>query len=760
MVTMIRGNRIRSTYQRRVLDWLADGGGTVTEVSKALKIRVPHASAALKQLRESGDVVRDDVSIRGSRYRLSSQGLARLESDGFARLNQLVSWPPPPGAAGIILAREGPMLLLGYATKPAGPLLGMPERPMDEESGVVENSSGNAGESNSWRWAVQRGEGPVWWDLETKRKSSPPNEQSPMTLTAWMERPKVIGIVRARLLDEAKPWPLSVGSWFTSLPSGYWPELPRVLRDGDAPIGRAGNSGPIVSPQGGIHAILGRRIDRSAIANIVSDNSFLIIDGDLIGNTASELPIEILRSWLKLVHPRLSESSLNEKFERLAFDIESGISNSLTRKVLTDFPGRKWSDKIQNIIDSRYMSERAGEASLLYALEEIDKPIIVDWRWKHVDTLDRLVNDSRCRIIMTELLSLDLPFKLTSTGDNKKFNLEMAGRLQLPISISLDSKMPRNWMPPSTPSEIVRGNFTSIRSAENENEALWLACQLKDGDDIWADRHESKFPLASWIATSKDNQVARWRRIGNMLDPVWAGLADLNKFDDEDLAELALHDDDVLEILIQRIREEPLRFVSREINHPAIATGILLSREWIEEFPNVVDVWLSQPMRLREVLRKNWSNPEVSKLAIACNQHKLLLDNQDLDREQILAIMEDVHYSVWKNESTSWLPICLSSTMGRSALSQLQLPWPVILYDQKISSDELSLVHHIPDGIGKDSLLDALEGITSSEKGVSPPRGRTHPYSGWLFQEKVPLIPLQSKWDHDIHIELHRRFQQ
>ena len=45
-------------------------------------------------------------------------------------------------------------------------------------------------------------------------------------------------------------------------------------------------------------------------------------------------------------------------------------------------------------------------------------------------------------------------------------------------------------------------------------------------------------------------------------------------------------------------------------------------------------------------------------------------------------------------------------------------------------------------------------------EGVSPPSGRTHPYSGWLFKEKVPLIPLQSKWDHDIHIELHRRFQQ
>ena len=52
---MVRTNRIRSKHQRRVLDWLADGGGTVTEVSNALGIRVPHASAALKKLRESGD---------------------------------------------------------------------------------------------------------------------------------------------------------------------------------------------------------------------------------------------------------------------------------------------------------------------------------------------------------------------------------------------------------------------------------------------------------------------------------------------------------------------------------------------------------------------------------------------------------------------------------------------------------------------------------------------------------------------------------
>ena len=142
---MVRSNRIRSTHQRRVLDLLADGGGTVTEVSTALGIRMPHASAALKKLRESGDVVRDQTNIRGSRYRLSSQGLARLESDGLARMKELVQWPPPPGAAGIVLARDGPMMLLGYASQPAGPLLGLPDRPMDGASGVMINSNGNAG---------------------------------------------------------------------------------------------------------------------------------------------------------------------------------------------------------------------------------------------------------------------------------------------------------------------------------------------------------------------------------------------------------------------------------------------------------------------------------------------------------------------------------------------------------------------------------------------------------------------------------------
>lgn len=757
---MVRSSRIRSTYQRRVLDWLADGGGTVTEVSQALSIRVPHASAALKQLRNSGDVVRDDASLRGSRHRLSSQGLSRLEADGLSRLNELVRWPPPPGAAGIVLAREGPMLLLGYASQPAGPLLGLPERPMDEESGVVENSNGNEGESEAWRWAVQRGEGPIWWDLETMRRSSPPNEPSSLTLTAWMERPKVMGVVRARLLDESNPWPLGVGSWFSSLPAGYWPELPQVLRDGDVEIGHAGNSGPLVSPRGGIHAKLGRRIDRAIIANSVTNNAFTIVDGDLIDIPITPLPYAILWNWLEIIHPRLPPHSIEERYIRLVGDLKSNSSNSLTRKVLNDFPGRVWTEKFEGIVDTRSMSQRGGEASLRFALKESEIPIVVDWRWKNVESLEYLASDSRCRLIMGESIDLDLPFKLTSTGVKGKFNLEMAGRLYLPITVSQEAKMPRDWLPPERPDEIIRGKSKSVRNAEHDIEALWLACQLENGDEAWADRHEKDFPLASWIATTEQGQAARWRRIGGILDPIWAKLADLENFDDSDLAELASIDDEALTILINRIRRNPLGILSKEINEPSIATAILLSNEWIEERIDVIDLWLSQPLRAGEVLRKNWKEPDISRLVDACPHHKLLFEDKVLEREQMLAIMEDVHFSLWDSKATLWLSVCLSSTMGRAALSLLELPWPAILCDQGIKSEDLVLVHHMPEGIGKESLLDVLEGITAAEQGLNPPVGRTHPFAGWLFKQTVPLIPLETEYNLDIHLELHRRFQQ
>ena len=750
-------NRIRSSHQRRILDWLADGGGTVTEVSNALSMRVPHASAALKQLRESGDVVRDDVHIRGSRYRLSSQGLERLEADGLDRLCELVQWPPPPGAAGIVLAREGPMLLLGYASRLQGPLLGLPERPMDSSSGVIENSNGNEGESEYWRWAVTRGDGVVWFDIETKRRADPPNESSPQTLSAWMERPKVMGIVRARLLDENNAWPLGVGSWFTSLPEGYWPNLPLVLRDGDAPIGRAGNSGPEVRPRGAVLARLGRRMDRSLLLNTVVAGADCMADGDLT-HSSIELPLSIVKSWLEIQHPRSSAKIILEKYSRLSRDLLNGISNTGTRKLLKDFPGRTWVNQHEGIIDTRGISLIGARACLNHLLENSIRPLVVDWRWGDAPELTRLANDQRCRVIVAEGLELDLPFVLTRSESEDSFVLQMQNRLHIPIRLNLDSNVPIGWIPPENPKELVRGTATNVSDADDELDALWKACSLGAPDDAWADRHESRFPLAAWISTSPSRHGERWRRIGEHLDVVWSEIADMNSFDDRTLSDLAMVQSSALDLLVHRVRSEPLK--QRDTNHPAIATAILLSSLWLENDSKLRKTWISNPIRVAEVLRVHWDKPYLEELVSACPIHSSLYSMEGLGRDEMLAIMEDVHHDLWAIHSPDWLRFCLSSTMGRSALSQLQIPWPAVLYQTEIDLETLRLVHHMPDGPGKESLLDVVDGIEARDAGKPPVKGRTHDYSGWLFQKEMPIIPIEPHGDMYVHVALHRRIEQ
>ena len=54
--------RIRSGYRRRLLDWLADGGGTVSSAAQSVGLHLSHASSELKQLRgESSDKIAEVI---------------------------------------------------------------------------------------------------------------------------------------------------------------------------------------------------------------------------------------------------------------------------------------------------------------------------------------------------------------------------------------------------------------------------------------------------------------------------------------------------------------------------------------------------------------------------------------------------------------------------------------------------------------------------------------------------------------------------
>jgi len=141
--------RIRSGYQRRILDWLSDGGGTVSDISEQLELRMPHVSLALRQLRESGDVVREDQSgIRGAVHRMTSSGFERLQQDSLHRIKKYVKQIPSDGEI-ILLSRDDSALLLGYVNEPSSPLIELPEDGNMLDSPLNGSSNGNRG----GRWA-------------------------------------------------------------------------------------------------------------------------------------------------------------------------------------------------------------------------------------------------------------------------------------------------------------------------------------------------------------------------------------------------------------------------------------------------------------------------------------------------------------------------------------------------------------------------------------------------------------------------------
>jgi DNA-binding transcriptional ArsR family regulator len=123
---------IRGGYRRRLLDHLADGPATVSEAANAVGLRLPHASAELKRLRQEGFVASDsEVGQRGAKQHLTARGLQRINSDELARLKALGIDSIPRGVGVCLLARDGPQLLLAYAKQPVSPLIPVPQRSLD-----------------------------------------------------------------------------------------------------------------------------------------------------------------------------------------------------------------------------------------------------------------------------------------------------------------------------------------------------------------------------------------------------------------------------------------------------------------------------------------------------------------------------------------------------------------------------------------------------------------------------------------------------
>ena len=207
---------------------------------------MPHVSLALRQLRDNGDVIREDQSgIRGAVHRMTTIGLERLQQDSVHRISKYVKHIPPDGEM-ILLSRDDSTLLFGYVNHAPPPLIHLPDEVNLRELTPPDDSNGNQG----GRWAVTRGNSIIWFDIDSLQQVDPPVKTDTGTLVDWSQQSRKIGLVSAKLLENSKPWNITEGTWLKS-PIDH-SQLPPILGNGEYVLGLTPDDIEI-SPPLGIH---------------------------------------------------------------------------------------------------------------------------------------------------------------------------------------------------------------------------------------------------------------------------------------------------------------------------------------------------------------------------------------------------------------------------------------------------------------------------------------------------------------------------
>ena len=730
--------RIRSSHQRRVLNWLLDGSGTVSDIAEALKLRMPHASLALRQLRERNEVSRDEQgSIRGAKHRLNEAGRARLIEDSLARARQLVT-SRPVGAEGIVLSQEGPHVLLGYVKPPSSKLLSLPDEGITQEDRTSRISNGRGG----GRWAVQRTEDTRWYTLDGFEPTDEPrNLPVRGTLTEWTEDVDRIGILRATLLDVSNEWLLSPGTWFKEPKEQA--KLPQALNQGMYVLGNATGTDILISPQSGVHGHLSVSVNRTIALNSMSKGA-LVFEDQPAKRSTRFLPLNALRFWLRIRHPRLSSDKLTDKFEDLQLHMLNTTKQTLPvavqRQIISDFGKAEWrsGDEISSINLSG-ISQNGARVLLEWYLQESKMECAVEWPYPiagNKELLNRLLSSKRCRILLSsegeyhQLNSATSVLRTEKTLRQAAIQLGRGKKIPLSLIRTTSERSSQNTHEeiPSSAFELLsswsssegftRTEFTSKASDITQQKAVWYALSMyPDGDENWANLNESTSPIAAWIATPTQHRTSRWIRLRSILPPGWADLLPIELCETATLisampkASLQWSD-----AALDKTRQRFINNVESIVKYDHflldnelgswMATSVLLaSNQLPEEFNSLLiqacSRWLDAPHQSLKVLEALFPigtplsnqieecllkckmaarlHPHDSTLYIWSTLLQRLESNEPLTPEFLRQVMSELPSSWWRAWASEWLQIQLSSTSGRRWLASIQIPWAALL---------------------------------------------------------------------------------
>ena len=142
----ISPRRIRSKHRSRLISRLAEGEATVSELAVDSGLRVPHASAEIRRMREEGLVSSDlPPGSRGSQIRLTEKGWMTMQDDEWSKALTVTELPSNRNGC-CILSRDEANLLLCFLSPPSDPLVLIPNR-LPPPSGDHPASTRNQGVS-------------------------------------------------------------------------------------------------------------------------------------------------------------------------------------------------------------------------------------------------------------------------------------------------------------------------------------------------------------------------------------------------------------------------------------------------------------------------------------------------------------------------------------------------------------------------------------------------------------------------------------
>ncbi len=563
--------KIRSKHRLRMMLRLSEGEETVSDLAKLVGLRVPHASAEIRKMREESLVTSDlPVGSRGAKMSLTDNGWNVLQTDEWSKA--LVALPLPREIDKYtILYRDKTDILFAFLDKPNEPMIMIPDR--------MPGSTGNDGVS--WSWASLNESGPRWFNLDSMEISlESPVKPDPQSIDAYSKRPRIIGIIRGKVLNNKAAITASVGKWFSAPSDRHGTPLTETsYHRGIWKLGKSHEMIPLIKPKNPIVGIMKDSLYKSMLLRTAKRNALVI--GDLRGldSGGTMYPLDVLEYWIEISHPRITIQDRKRRLTALKDKIVRNkrvrVSDSTWRKFRKDWGASSFSqEKYSKNIDIRGLNRIPIESLIRWSIEnESHVPLVLEIKNKISEsTLSLITSHSNLRLIILE--NMISGFENYDILEMNKFRplpwlnfRTKDGTLPLKLIESQyeDEEYQSKVKLTVTPWEIRNIEMKSDFIPEELNEDYYSMVkssisQYPLGDEEWANQIEAKYPLASWIASPPSGRWPRWQRLRNRLDSEWLALLDLDHLPIERLVEVA----NEAPISVLNIFSEEMKYKLRE----------------------------------------------------------------------------------------------------------------------------------------------------------------------------------------------------